>query len=231
MLSRQFIESSILKQEMLAEFQKKLLPPRLPQLAEDTGTYELLTFIREFQLARATMSWTTGPKLYKKFLMHLQGYHCQMWSDEAVVTFDKTVLAFFKQQLLENEDYDNQMEFIRDLCKPRETKPVTLLLYLCIQNSMVQELSSTLNAGAGFSDMQLQRIYMHTMPLIPGSWQTIEPILDLMSPQTVKQLHFFIGMINLYQDMWHKHAHILTPLTALTKVSNKKLLQSALLEC
>jgi hypothetical protein len=56
---------------------------KVPQLSEDAGTYELLTFIREFQLARATMSWTTGPKLYEKFLMHLQGYHCQTWSDEA----------------------------------------------------------------------------------------------------------------------------------------------------
>jgi hypothetical protein len=89
----------------------------VPQLSENAGTYKLLTFLREFELVRATMSWITGPKLYEKLLMHLQGYHRQTWTDEAagntqtVIMFDKTVLAF-KQQLLENEDYFNQMDYI-----------------------------------------------------------------------------------------------------------------------
>jgi hypothetical protein len=90
------------------------------QLSEDAGSYELLTFLREFELARATMSWTTGLKLYKKFIMNLQGHHHQTWTNEAtgqaqtVATFDQTILAF-KEKLLENEDYDNQMDYIRDL--------------------------------------------------------------------------------------------------------------------
>ena len=42
----------------------------VPQLSEEAGTYELLTFLREFILARATMSWTTGPKLFEKLPTH-----------------------------------------------------------------------------------------------------------------------------------------------------------------
>jgi hypothetical protein len=146
----------------------------VPQLSEQAGTYELLTFLREFELARATMSWTTGPKLYEKFIMHLQGYHRQTWTDEAagkaqtVATFDQTILEF-KEQLLENKDYDNQMDYIRDLHKPQDMKPGTFLLYLRIQNSMVQELPGAPLADPGFSDMQLRRIYLHAMPI---AWQS-----------------------------------------------------------
>jgi hypothetical protein len=68
-----------------------------------------------------------------------------------------------------------------------------------------------------------------------GSWMTptglkpwqkkIEPILALAPPKTVKQLRSFIGMINFYRDMWRHRSHVLAPLTALTKVSNKKFAQ------
>jgi hypothetical protein len=50
--------------------------------------------------------------------MDLQGFHHQMWSNEAtgqtlnIVMFDDTVRAF-KGQLLESEDYKNEMDFIR----------------------------------------------------------------------------------------------------------------------
>jgi hypothetical protein len=38
-------------------------------------------------------------------------------------------------------------------------------------------------------------------------------------------------MINFYRDMWPYHAHMLTPLTALTKLSNKKFAQHWNAEC
>lgn len=146
----------------------------VPKLSEDAGTYELLTFVREFKRAREIMSWTTGPKLFEKFEMHLQGFHRQTWSDEAagqpqtVVGFDATVLAF-KEQLLEKEDYEDQLDFIRELRKPRDMKPGTFLLYLRIQNSMVQELPGAPLADAGFNDTQMRRIYLHAMP---QTWQS-----------------------------------------------------------
>jgi hypothetical protein len=132
MSSLAFAGSSILKQKTPPEFQRKTTV-EVPQLSEEAGTYELLrTFIREFQLARATMSWTTGLKLYEKFLVHLQGSHCQAWVDEAagqaqtVATSDVTLLAI-KQELLENEYYDNQMDYIQDLHKPRDMMSGTFI--------------------------------------------------------------------------------------------------------
>jgi hypothetical protein len=63
-------------------------------------------------------------------------------------------------------------------------------------------------------------------------WQKkIEPILALAPPQTVKQLQSFIGMINFYRDMWRHRAYILTPLTTMTKVLNKKFRQNWNTEC
>jgi hypothetical protein len=46
-----------------------------------------------------------------------------------------------------------------------------------------------------------------------------------LSPSLLKQLRLFIGMINFSHNMWRHRSHILTPLAALTKVSNKKLAQ------
>jgi hypothetical protein len=98
------------------------------------------------------------PKLFEKLEMHLQGFHRQTWRDEAaeqaqtLFMFDATVQAF-KGQLLENEDYANQLDFIRDLRKPRYLKPGTFLQYLCIQNSMVQKLPGAPVKDAGFMDM------------------------------------------------------------------------------
>jgi hypothetical protein len=70
------------------------------------------------------------------------------------------------------------------------------------------------------------------MPTGLKPWQKkIAPILALVPPQTVKQLCVFIGMINFYRDMWLQRAHISTPLTALTTVSNKKFSQHWNAEC
>ena len=49
----------------------------------------------------------------------------------------------------------------------------------------------------------------------------VEAIQALAVPKTRKQLRQFIGMINLYRDMWQKRSELLAPLTALTsKISN-----------
>ena len=53
-------------------------------------------------------------------------------------------------------------------------------------------------------------------------WQPkIQGILDIAPPKTLKQLRAFIGCVNFYRDFWKKRAHIMAPLTALTKVPRK----------
>jgi hypothetical protein len=44
---------------------------KVPGLSEDSGTYKLRTFIREFSRAHSVMSWMMGPRLFEKFEMHL----------------------------------------------------------------------------------------------------------------------------------------------------------------
>jgi Arginine decarboxylase (spermidine biosynthesis) len=45
----------------------------------------------------------------------------------------------------------------------------------------------------------------------------IQPILALKEPKNKHELRSFIGMITHYKDMWKNRAHILSPLTDLTK--------------
>lgn len=45
----------------------------------------------------------------------------------------------------------------------------------------------------------------------------VDPILKMAEPTTLTQLRRFIGMVNFYRTMFRKRAHILAPLTSLTK--------------
>lgn len=54
----------------------------------------------------------------------------------------------------------------------------------------------------------------------------IEGIMALDEPKTLKQLRGFIGMVNFYRDFWKNRAHLMAPLTSLTKI-DKKLFKSA----
>ena len=53
---------------------------RIQKLREDAPPFEILQFLSTFQRVRQTMGWTTGPKLFQKFPMHLFGYqHLDLW--------------------------------------------------------------------------------------------------------------------------------------------------------
>jgi hypothetical protein len=54
----------------------------------------------------------------------------------------------------------------------------------------------------------------------------IEPILALAKPETLKELCAFIGMVNFYRTMWRHCAHIMVPLTKLTKIEQSKFKQN-----
>lgn len=50
----------------------------------------------------------------------------------------------------------------------------------------------------------------------------IEGIMALDEPKTLKQLRGFIGMVNFYRDFWKSRAHLMAPLTSLTKIDRKQ---------
>jgi RNase H-like domain found in reverse transcriptase len=49
----------------------------------------------------------------------------------------------------------------------------------------------------------------------------IAAILAMQHPQTVTQLHLFIGAVNFYRDMFPQRSHTLVPLTSLAKGKGK----------
>ena len=46
----------------------------------------------------------------------------------------------------------------------------------------------------------------------------MKAILDIAAPKTPKKLRSFLGMVNLYSDMWKHRSHLQVPLTPLTKL-------------
>jgi RNase H-like domain found in reverse transcriptase len=50
----------------------------------------------------------------------------------------------------------------------------------------------------------------------------IAAILAMQQPVTVKQFFLFLGVVNYYQDMFPKRAHILAPLTTLSGTQTLK---------
>ena len=49
----------------------------------------------------------------------------------------------------------------------------------------------------------------------------VQAIREMTAPRKTKDVRQFVGMINYYRDMWHKHAHTLTPLTKLCSTKLK----------
>jgi hypothetical protein len=108
---------------------------RVPKLAEDASPYEILRFLSAFNRTKINLSWTTGPKLFQKFPMHLEGYHYDAWElitdgVNPTVALFTTSIEEFKNELLEGYTYEDQMDYLRDLKKPGKLEPSTFLLKL-----------------------------------------------------------------------------------------------------
>lgn len=118
---------------------------RIPKLSEDALPFEILQFLSTFQRVRQTLNWTTGPKLFQKFPMHLSGYHLDVWESVAtgrnatVIGFNQT-LQDFKLELLEGYTYEDQLDYLRTVKKPGKMEPGQFLLKLRAANRMAAQL-------------------------------------------------------------------------------------------
>ena len=89
----------------------------VPKLRVDATQTEFLNFIIEFSDARTTMGWTTGPKLFSKFVVHLEGDDKTVWSElslginQTVVNFDSTLKEFIESKFLP-DDYHIQKKYL-----------------------------------------------------------------------------------------------------------------------
>ena len=52
---------------------------------------------------------------------------------------------------------------------------------------------------------------------------SVQVVIDLLSPSTLKQLRILQGMAQLYRDIWQRISNILVPLTKLVVEGEKKL--------
>ena len=67
---------------------------RVPILPDDATAHRIVTFLAAFNQARRHMQWTTGPKLFQRFELHLQGTHLLTWQDQTFGA-NQTVAIFF----------------------------------------------------------------------------------------------------------------------------------------
>ena len=118
---------------------------RVPRLSEEAEPFEILRFLAAFARAREDLAWTTGPKLYQKFRMHLTGYPLELW-DTTIFGNNRTVATFnvalneFKNELLQGYHYEDQLDYLREVKKPGKMTPTKFLLKLKMHNKLVTQL-------------------------------------------------------------------------------------------
>ena len=141
----------------------------VPKLSEGYTKYELLNFVREFREAATTMGWTNGPTLYQKFLLHLTGINRSDWNTiidggpRTVNSFNEN-LGEFVSKSFTGQDYNDQMDYLRALRKPKDMDPATFERYFRIANTLVSLLPDA-PIDAGFEDNSFTLILQPTLEL------------------------------------------------------------------
>ena len=111
----------------------------IPMLRDMNTKFELLKFIEEFKIASKTLRWTdNAAKLYEKFGGQLESQHHSAWMEliaEDVLEaeaepntelFEQHVRRFVHSFFLD-DDYSNQIEYLRGLKKTGSITPDELL--------------------------------------------------------------------------------------------------------
>jgi hypothetical protein len=112
--------------------------------------------------------------MFQNFPMHLEGYHYDI---RALIIDDvkQTVPLFsasinqFKAELLEGHNYEDQMDYLRELTKPNKMEASKFLLKLRTANHMAIQLPNAPTKEPGFTAVQLHRKFLFAMP---PSWQS-----------------------------------------------------------
>jgi len=130
------------------------------------------------------------------------------------------------EEVLQQELYDFVEAFIDDVAVFSETWDEHIK-QLAVVLSKLEANGYTVNPAKCHWGVQ-EVEWMGHLVTVDGlkPWpQKVEGILNIAPPQTLRQLRAFIGMVNFYRDFWKKRAHVMAPLTALTKVPRKEFLK------
>jgi hypothetical protein len=146
---------------------------QVPKLTDSATPYHILRFFSSFTQVRRHMQWTTGPRLFQRFHMHLEGTHLTTWEDqinglaETVANFDAQFIAF-KGTLLQGYKYLDQMDYLRTVKKTKDQTPKDYLRLVRASETLASQLPDAPN-NPGFTDLERRRNFLRAMPL---DWQT-----------------------------------------------------------
>ncbi len=125
----------------------------------------------------------------------------------------------FAQKKMENilRNIDDAEVYIHDVDAFSPTREHHLKL-LCTILTKLQKNSFTVNplkCNWAVKETNWLRYWLTPTRLKPWK-KKIGAVIKMKAPNTLKELHCFIGMVNYYGNMWSHRAHILTPLTSQT---------------
>ena len=124
------------------------------------------------------------------------------------------------QEIMENNfwDIDNCDVFIDDIGNFSKSRQDYMFLLNEVWN-LLQENGFTINPCKcewAVKDSDWLGYWFTPKGLKPWK-KKIDAILQMDRPRNIKQLHYFLGAINYYWDMWTWLSHVLRPLTDLTE--------------
>jgi hypothetical protein len=200
----------------------KEIQERVPKLKDDASPYQILRFFTSFTQVRRHMHWTTGPRLFQRFHMHLEGVHLTTWEDqvqnlnETVVNFDAPFIEY-KRSLLEGYCYLDQMDYLQSVKKTKDQSPKDYLRIVQASETLACQLPDAPN-NAGFTNMERRRNFFQAMPL---DWQSkfIEANMRIKDETLTDMRIYFECLQELYpfEERNNDNAFSLPKLTNLIK--------------
>ena len=146
---------------------------RVPILPDDATAHRIVTFLAAFNQARRHMQWTTGPKLFQRFELHLQGTHLLTWQDQTfganqTVAIFNGHLELFKDSLLAGYDYEEQKDYLRSIRKTADQTPSQFYLKFLAAETHARLLPDAPDDEPVFSEEERKRLFLRAMPI---DWQ------------------------------------------------------------
>jgi hypothetical protein len=178
-LERDFVASSLTRTKhsitRTVKDESSKTTVQIPNLSIGASRMELLCFLQEFNRASTIMGWSTGPIIFEKFPMHLQGTDLDIWLStakpfiETVANFHLCVYRLKRTKFLD-DSYNRHLDFLRAIRLPKDFDPSRFSALLAFHNLLLSELPGAPSTAseAQLSSSELKRVYLLAMPY---AWQ------------------------------------------------------------
>jgi hypothetical protein len=135
---------------------------QVPIIGDSSTPYQKLEMFNAFTKACRHLGWTTGPKLFQRFAMQLEGSHLVTW-DEQIAGVAATVANFdahfitFKSTMLAGYRQGDQLDYLRSIRKPKDMSPGEFLLLFRASETHARSLPGAPADGVTFGDEERRR--------------------------------------------------------------------------